>query len=66
MVRLLLEKEAAVDTKNGERRTALHKAARNGHESVVQLLLEKEAAVNGRNQRGWTALHYAALGGTGR
>lgn len=44
MVRLLLEEEAAVDTKNGERRTALHKAARNGHESVVQLEMSSNTA----------------------
>ena len=39
--------------------TALHKAALNGHMSIVQYLLPDKADVHARDADGWTALHNA-------
>jgi ankyrin repeat protein len=63
LVELLLKKGAAVDTRDEAGRTALHYAARRGHEELLQLLLEKEAAVHARDDEGRTGLHYAATNG---
>jgi ankyrin repeat domain-containing protein 50 len=56
-VQQLLEKEAYVEAKDSNGRTALHVAARNWHEVVVWLLLEKGADVEAKDDNGWTALH---------
>ena len=48
---------------DGKRRTALHRAASNGHEAVVRLLLEKGANFEAKNSCEKTALHCAAMGG---
>ena len=40
-------------------RTALHGAAKSGHEKVVKLLLDKGANVNMKNRDGQTALDVA-------
>ena len=45
---------------NGKyRQTALHKAALNGHISIVQYLLPELADVQAQDADGWTALHNA-------
>lgn len=41
------------------RQTALHKAALNGHISIVKYLLPERADVYARDADGWTALHNA-------
>ena len=43
VVKLLLEKGAELETKDGYSRTPLSWAADSGHEAVVKLLLEKGA-----------------------
>ena len=60
VVKLLLEKGAAVDLKNSDGETALCLAAYGGHEAVVKMLLEKGAAVDLNNSDGETALSLAA------
>ena len=45
---------------HGDRRTALHSAAENGHEEVVSLLLESGADKDAADLSGYTALHFAA------
>jgi ankyrin repeat protein len=62
-VRLLLEHRADVNAPDQSGETALHLAARGGHEAVVRLLLEYRADVNAPDQSGGTALHLAARGG---
>ena len=64
MVKLLLEKGAALesqDTENG--RTPLSWAAENGYEAVVKLLLEKGAAPESQSGNGRTPLSWAAWNG---
>lgn len=39
--------------------TALHKAALNGHMSIIQYLLANKADVHAHDADGWTALHNA-------
>jgi ankyrin repeat protein len=56
-VQLLLGKGADAAVKTADGSTALHMAARGGHEAVVRLLLEKGAPVNAKDNTGWTALH---------
>ncbi len=63
LVRLQLEKGAAVESKDDDGRTPLSWAARNGHEIVVTLLLEKAANVGSRGNDGRTPLSWAALKG---
>jgi serine/threonine-protein phosphatase 6 regulatory ankyrin repeat subunit A len=61
---LLLEKGADIATKDTYQQTALHLAAREGHEAVVRLLIEKGAEVAAKDVKNkWTALHWAAGGG---
>jgi ankyrin repeat protein len=40
--------------------TALHWAARNGHEAVVRLLVEHKAEANAKDNNGWMAPGRAA------
>ena len=44
-------------------RTALHYAAKGGHEAVVWLLLENGVDVDALDRTGVAALHWAARGG---
>ena len=61
VVKLLLEKDAELETKDeGYGRTPLLYAARNGHESVVKLLLEKGAKQETKDKDGQTPLSCAA------
>ena len=59
----LLEHKADVDAKDEDGATALHRAAWNGHEAVVQLLLEHKADVDAKNNDRRTALYWAAARG---
>jgi len=52
-----------VNRKDDGGRTALHRAAENGHFEVVKLLLDKEADVNAMNNHDDTPLHEAAAAG---
>ncbi|KAF3403072.1 Serine/threonine-protein phosphatase 6 regulatory ankyrin repeat subunit C [Talaromyces pinophilus] len=63
VVQLILTKDPGIlrDDAN-ERSTALHLAAGNGHEAVVQMLIQNGADVN-KNSRLGTPLHWAAGGG---
>lgn len=55
----------AINTTNKEGSTALHYAAANGSEELVELLISNMApkAINKSNKEGNTALHYAAANG---
>ncbi|RYP72136.1 hypothetical protein DL771_004370 [Monosporascus sp. 5C6A] len=60
VVRLLLDKGAAVDREDKEDWTPLLWAAVRAHEAVVQLLLDKGAAVDKEDKKGRTPLLWAA------
>jgi ankyrin repeat protein len=60
VVRLLLERDTAVDTKERYGRTPLWWAATNGHEAVVRLLLDRGAAVDTGDKEHKTPLACAA------
>jgi ankyrin repeat protein len=62
-VRLLLKNGASVDTKDNNRLTLLHYAAKVGYEAVVRLLLDKEANVNGQGGYYSNALQAASAKG---
>ena len=62
-LRLLVEKEADVHTKNGTFGHALQAAALRGSQKAVLLLIRKGANVNGTGGRYYTALHAAAAAG---
>jgi ankyrin repeat protein len=57
---LLLGKEANLEEKDNEGRTALHWAALEGNMIVAQLLVENRANIEMRDSSGQTALHIAA------
>jgi hypothetical protein len=63
VVKLLLDKQADVDSKDGDGRTPLWWAAENGHEAVVKLLLDKQADVDSKDGDGRTPLSWAAENG---
>jgi ankyrin repeat protein len=63
VVKILLDKGAAVNTVNQMGVMPLHYAALSGHIELVKMLLDKDAAVNTANQMGVTPLHYAAYYG---
>jgi ankyrin repeat protein len=63
VVKLLLEKGAAVDAPDKDGRTPLHWALWSGHVEVVKLLLEKGAAVDATDKDGRTPLHWALWNG---
>jgi ankyrin repeat protein len=50
-------------TKNNDGGTALHSAARSGHEATVKLLLDRGANTATKNNDGGTALHSLAWSG---
>ena len=59
VVRLLLERGAAVDAKDGDMgETPLMKACYNGHVEAARLLLEKSADVNVADMHGQTSLMF--------
>ena len=60
VVRLLLEKGADIDAKDGDGMTAFMEAADQEHETIVRLLLEKGADINAKDKDGKTALMKAA------
>ncbi len=60
---LLLERKADVDAKDEYGETALHQAARGGHEVVVRLLLEHNAEIDSEDDNGWVVLHGTAANG---
>jgi uncharacterized protein len=62
-VQLLLKHKARVDTRDGERRSALHVAAAAGHAGIVAALLDAGADVRARDVHGMTPLLSAARGG---
>ena len=61
--KLLEEYPDLISARGDSGNTALHCAAANGREAVVNLLLSKEAYVNAKNGNGGTPLHNAAIGG---
>ncbi|KAK1760561.1 ankyrin repeat-containing domain protein [Echria macrotheca] len=52
-----------VNKRDSENMTALHYAARNGHEAIARLLLKAATDPNAMDDDGWTSLHYAAASG---
>lgn len=64
IAKILIARNAPLDTRDKLGRTPLHCAAGNGQVSVAELLLDKGAKVNETDERvGWTPLHYAAGNG---
>ena len=61
--RLLLEHKTDVNAKDESGWIALHWAAKNGYETVVQLLLDHKTDVNAKDESGWISLHWAAQNG---
>ena len=57
---ILLRCGADVEAMGATGSTAIHLAASNGYERMVQMLLDNEAAVNTLNNKLWTPLHKAA------
>jgi ankyrin repeat protein len=62
-VKLLLERNAVVDSLDISGRTPLSLAAENGHDLVVKLLLERNAVVDSLDKSGRTPLAWAAENG---
>lgn len=56
VVRLLLNREAEIETKDGDGWTAVHQAAEWEREEVVRLLLERDADVEAKDKIGRTPL----------
>jgi len=63
VVKLLLKAKANVNVMCYYRKTALYRAAENGHEAVVKLLLKAKANVNVMCYYRKTALYRAAENG---
>jgi len=63
VARLLMERQAAVDSCQSNEWTPLHFAAESSHADIVRLLLEHLAAVDARRNDEWTPLHVAAQNG---
>ena len=63
-VEQLLKEGAKPDKYLGEYgRTALYRAAQNGHNDIAKILIEAGANVNTQDNVGWTALYWAARNG---
>ena len=63
VVKVLVEKGAAVDSADQSGRTPLSWAAENGQEAVAKVLVEKGAAVDSADEDGRTPLSWAAENG---
>jgi ankyrin repeat protein len=63
VVKLLLEKNADIESKDDYGQTPLSWAARRGYEPVVKLLLEKNADIESKDNNGQTPLSWAAQNG---
>lgn len=63
LVRLLLELGAKVEQTDGERGTALFRAAHRGHADIAEILLEAGARTDVRSQFGLTPAEKAARAG---
>ena len=61
--RLLLDKGAQLEARNGNGNTPLHYAADHGHVEIVRLLCDRGADVEARSNGGWRPLHDAAWNG---
>ncbi|XP_013878458.1 ankyrin repeat domain-containing protein SOWAHC isoform X2 [Austrofundulus limnaeus] len=61
--RLLLAQEPSLVLKKDFITTALHWAAKQGHQEVVEMMLRSGADVNIRSNGGYTALHLASIHG---
>ena len=59
IARILLGRKASIDAKDGKGNTALHAAAAQGLDAIVDLLLKNGAIVDVPNECGCTALMYA-------
>jgi ankyrin repeat protein len=62
-MRALLLAGAALELKTNSGVTALHLAARNGHDKIIEILLAKGADLSSSDKAGLSALHYAAAAG---
>jgi ankyrin repeat protein len=58
-VRLLLNRGADPNRRNGRGESPLHCAAMSGDNEVVELLLDHGADIKARDGEGWTPLHAA-------
>ncbi|KKO96409.1 ankyrin repeat domain-containing protein, partial [Trichoderma harzianum] len=63
VVKLLVEKGADIDAKDGGGRTPLLWATYNGHKAIVELLVEKGADIEAKDNYGRTPLSWAAYNG---
>ena len=59
MIKLLVEKGAKVDARDGRMCTPLHFAAGHGHLAVVQWLVEHKADINAKDEEGNNVYYYA-------
>lgn len=59
-VKILLDFNANIESRDRNRQTPLMAAARNGYDAIVGLLLDKKAKVDAKDKKGITALHLAA------
>ncbi|XP_038076907.1 ankyrin repeat domain-containing protein 49-like [Patiria miniata] len=57
---LLAQQATLVNAKDEDDYTPLHRAAYNGHASMVELLLQHNANVNAKTEDGWCPLHCAS------
>ena len=66
VARLLIDRGAAVDARDPQGQTALHRAASRGQLPAVDLLVQRRAAINAVDTAGTTPLHLAAKEGHAR
>lgn len=60
---MLIDHGASVDVENDMTSTALHEAAENGHDKIVEILLKHTSNINIQNHIGYTPLTHASEGG---
>ncbi|KAJ5291436.1 hypothetical protein N7478_000687 [Penicillium angulare] len=63
VVKVQLERDAVIDSRDSEGRTPLSWAAQNGHQIIVEQLVEKGAVIDSRDSEGRTPLSWAAQNG---